>query len=50
MLQDLEGLQETAKFYDVQPVCLEGVAHDVMLDLNWQKGAEIIKSWLKNLL
>ncbi|XP_039123724.1 uncharacterized protein LOC120260344 isoform X3 [Dioscorea cayenensis subsp. rotundata] len=34
---DLEGLQETAKFYDVQPVCLEGVAHDVMLDLNWQK-------------
>ncbi|KAJ0989152.1 hypothetical protein J5N97_007508 [Dioscorea zingiberensis] len=44
---DLEGLHETAKFYDVQPVCLEGVAHDVMLDSNWQKGAETITSWLK---
>lgn len=48
-LQDAEGLYETAKFYDVQPVCVEGVAHDMMLDSSWEKGAEIILSWLKNL-
>ncbi|KAG1334771.1 putative pheophorbidase [Cocos nucifera] len=46
---DVEGLYETAKFYDVQPVCVEGVAHDMMLDSSWEKGAEIILSWLKNL-
>lgn len=46
---DTEGLYETAKFYDVLPVCVEGVAHDMMLDSSWAKGAEIILSWLKNL-
>ncbi|XP_042507004.1 uncharacterized protein LOC122082464 isoform X2 [Macadamia integrifolia] len=44
---DAQGLDETARFYGVQPVCTEGVAHDMMLDCSWEKGAEVILSWLK---
>ncbi|GAU16491.1 hypothetical protein TSUD_167230 [Trifolium subterraneum] len=43
---DAEGLKETAEFYGVSPVCIEGVAHDMMLDTSWDKGAEVIISWL----
>ncbi|KAM0904571.1 hypothetical protein ACQ4PT_017931 [Festuca glaucescens] len=46
---DAEGLSETARFYNVQPVCVEGVAHDMMLDCSWEKGAKIILSWLDKL-
>ncbi|KAF0911476.1 hypothetical protein E2562_011128 [Oryza meyeriana var. granulata] len=46
---DAEGLAETAKFYNVQPVCVEGIAHDMMLDYSWDKGAGIILSWLEKL-
>ncbi|KAJ3686062.1 hypothetical protein LUZ61_015226 [Rhynchospora tenuis] len=46
---DMEGLYETAKFYDVGPMCVEGVAHDMMLDCAWEKGAEIILEWIRNL-
>ncbi|OAY65859.1 hypothetical protein ACMD2_11209 [Ananas comosus] len=46
---DAEGLTETAKFYQVEPVCVEGLAHDLMLDYGWEKGAQIILSWLNNL-
>ncbi|XP_077243913.1 alpha/beta-Hydrolases superfamily protein isoform X2 [Tasmannia lanceolata] len=46
---DGEGLSETAHFYGVQPVCVEGVAHDMMLDTSWEKGALVILSWLKGL-
>lgn len=44
---DSEGLSETSRFYKVQPVCVEGVAHDLMLDCSWEKGAEIILTWLE---
>ncbi|XP_075501427.1 uncharacterized protein LOC142539689 isoform X1 [Primulina tabacum] len=37
---DAEGLSETGKFYGVSPVCIEGVAHDMMLDCSWVKGLE----------
>ncbi|KAF4391457.1 hypothetical protein G4B88_005528 [Cannabis sativa] len=37
---DTEGLNETGKFYGVSPVCVEGVAHDLMLDCSWEKGAK----------
>lgn len=47
--QDSEGLRETGKFYGVSPVCIEGVAHDMMLDCSWEKGAEVILSWLNGL-
>lgn len=46
---DYKGLGETAKFYGVPPVCVEGVAHDIMLDCSWEKGAQVILSWLSNL-
>ncbi|KAL3640431.1 hypothetical protein CASFOL_015399 [Castilleja foliolosa] len=43
---DAEGLSETGRFYGVSPVCIEGVAHDIMLDCSWEKGAQAILSWL----
>ncbi|KAF8399111.1 hypothetical protein HHK36_014976 [Tetracentron sinense] len=46
---DAEGLSETARFYGVSPVCIEGVAHDMMLDCSWEKGAQVILSWLNDL-
>jgi len=33
----------------VSPVCVEAVAHDMMLDVAWERGAEVILSWLKGL-
>ncbi|XP_071695937.1 uncharacterized protein [Rutidosis leptorrhynchoides] len=46
---DAKGLEETGSFYGVQPVCVEGVAHDMMLDSSWEKGANLIMSWIKSL-
>ncbi|KAJ8622862.1 hypothetical protein MRB53_031391 [Persea americana] len=46
---DAEGLAETAQFYGVSPECMEGVAHDMMLDVSWEKGAQLILSWLNDL-
>ncbi|KAM0055225.1 putative chloride peroxidase [Helianthus debilis subsp. tardiflorus] len=46
---DAKGLEETGSFYGVQPVCVEGVAHDMMLDSSWEKGAQVILSWIQNL-
>lgn len=45
----MEGLHETGRFYGVSPVCLEGVAHDIMLDCSWEKGAEVLLLWLSGL-
>lgn len=49
LIVDMEGLHETGRFYGVSPLCLEGVAHDMMLDSSWEQGAEAILSWLKSL-
>ncbi|WCJ25368.1 alpha/beta-Hydrolases superfamily protein [Euphorbia peplus] len=46
---DSEGLDETGRFYGVPAVSVEGVAHDMMLDCAWDKGAEVILSWLTGL-
>ncbi|KAH9606500.1 hypothetical protein KSS87_016444 [Heliosperma pusillum] len=46
---DAEGLAETGRFYGVSPVCVEGVAHDMMLDCSWEKGANAILTWLRGL-
>uniref|UniRef100_A0A7N2KX92 Uncharacterized protein n=2 Tax=Quercus lobata TaxID=97700 RepID=A0A7N2KX92_QUELO len=43
---DAEGLKETGRFYGVSPVNVERVAHDMMLDCSWEKGAKVILSWL----
>ncbi|KAF6165700.1 hypothetical protein GIB67_012597 [Kingdonia uniflora] len=47
---DAKGLEETARFYGVPPICVQGVAHDMMLDCSWEKGAQIILSWLNRLM
>lgn len=44
---DVQGLNETAEFYNVSPVIVEGVAHDIMLDISWEKGSGAILSWLE---
>lgn len=46
---DAAGLSETGSFYGVSPLCIEGVAHDMMLDCSWEKGAKEILSWLNGL-
>ncbi|XP_015881335.3 uncharacterized protein LOC107417246 isoform X2 [Ziziphus jujuba] len=46
---DGEGLKETGTFYGVSPISVEGVAHDMMLDCSWEKGANVILSWLSGL-
>nr|XP_027075324.1 uncharacterized protein LOC113699276 isoform X1 [Coffea arabica] len=43
---DMEGLNETGRFCGASPICLEGVAHDMMLDCSWEKGAEALLLWL----
>ncbi|KAK9064945.1 hypothetical protein SSX86_016328 [Deinandra increscens subsp. villosa] len=45
---DAKGLEETGSFYGVKPVCVNGVAHDMMLDSSWEKGAQLIVSWIQN--
>ncbi|KAF3788832.1 hypothetical protein EJ110_NYTH20156 [Nymphaea thermarum] len=49
LIVDYQGIEETAKFYGVSPVRVEGVAHDMMLDSAWEKGAHVILSWLGEL-
>lgn len=46
---DMEGLNETGRFYGVPTVCIEGVGHDIMIDCSWRNGAESILSWLNDL-
>ncbi|KAI6676195.1 hypothetical protein NL676_036991 [Syzygium grande] len=46
---DAQGIRETGEYYDVPPICVEGVAHDMMLDCSWEKGADVLLSWLKGL-
>ncbi|MBA0653321.1 hypothetical protein Goklo_020513 [Gossypium klotzschianum] len=46
---DAGGLNETGRFYNVKPICIEGVAHDMMLDCSWGEGANVILSWLNGL-
>lgn len=46
-IMDVQGLNETAEFFNVSPVIVEGVAHDMMLDNSWNKGSREILSWLE---
>ncbi|EPS71260.1 hypothetical protein M569_03495, partial [Genlisea aurea] len=43
---DAKGIEETGRFCGVPAVRIEGVAHDMMLDSAWEKGAQAILSWL----
>ena len=37
--QDEDALQETAELYNTVPLVVPRVAHDLMLDVNWEIGA-----------
>lgn len=39
---DAEGVFETATAYNVDPLILDDVAHDMMLDVRWQRAAEAL--------
>ena len=43
---DKEGVEETARFFDVEPVLVDS-PHDVMLTNKWQNGADAILNWLE---
>mmetsp|Transcript_21993 Transcript_21993/g.63061 ORF Transcript_21993/g.63061 Transcript_21993/m.63061 type:complete len:386 (+) Transcript_21993:2-1159(+) len=43
---DKEGVDETAQFFDVEPVFVDS-PHDVMLTNKWQNGADAILNWLE---
>lgn len=38
--------QRTARIYHTQAVILPHLAHDIMLDSNWQAAASLLKEWL----
>ena len=41
------GVQETAKFYGVEPVFVDS-PHDIMLGSKWFNGANALKRWLED--
>ena len=46
---DREGVEETAKFFGVEPVFVDS-PHDIMLTNKWKNGADAIESWLESAL
>lgn len=46
---DTEALQETATTFGCEAVVLEGMAHDVMLDIGWERAATALLQWLEEL-
>lgn len=40
----------TAHRYGVEPVCLDGLPHDLMLDEDWERAATYIADWLADTL
>ena len=44
---DIIGIEETAKFYDTEPIIIEDLAHDVMLDTNWESVAKSVYDFVK---
>eukprot|EP01024_Parvocaulis_polyphysoides_P045297 TRINITY_DN42325_c0_g1_i2.p1 TRINITY_DN42325_c0_g1~~TRINITY_DN42325_c0_g1_i2.p1 ORF type:complete len:358 (-),score=44.81 TRINITY_DN42325_c0_g1_i2:205-1278(-) len=46
---DKEGVEETAKWLDVQPVFIDQMNHDCMLDTRWQEAAVSVQRWLEGL-
>ncbi|PNH09319.1 hypothetical protein TSOC_004065 [Tetrabaena socialis] len=46
---DVEALRELAKYYGTEPVVLDRMAHDCMLDTRWEVAARELESWLDGL-
>jgi alpha-beta hydrolase superfamily lysophospholipase len=40
-------MRSTARHYGCEATMIDGVAHDMMLDVRWQKTADTILSWLR---
>lgn len=45
---DPKGTNRTARAYGQEAVILPDTAHDVMLEKNWQRAADVILDWLKS--
>lgn len=41
-------VKATARAYQTEAVILAGMAHDLMLDVGWERVAERIVNWLQN--
>ncbi|GAX83394.1 hypothetical protein CEUSTIGMA_g10819.t1 [Chlamydomonas eustigma] len=46
---DEEAIQETAKQFAVDPIIVDDVAHDCMLDTRWEEVARRLENWLQNI-
>ena len=46
LVVDSPALEETAFYFDVQPVLVGDMAHDCMLDTRWRSMAAELKKWL----
>lgn len=44
---DEVGLRETAEFFWTTPHVIPDVAHDIMLDLGWERAADALRLWLE---
>ncbi|WP_372735667.1 alpha/beta hydrolase, partial [Nocardioides sp.] len=42
-------IEATAAAYATSPVMVDDLAHDVMLDTNWERAAEAVEAWLETL-
>jgi alpha-beta hydrolase superfamily lysophospholipase len=42
-------VRATATAYGVEPVLIDDLAHDVMLDPHWERAAEAVVDWLGSL-
>lgn len=43
-----ESLKKTAEFYHTEPVILDELCHDMMLDPDWKKAAEAVLKFLED--
>lgn len=49
LLPPLQAVEETANYFNVTPILMEGLAHDCMLDTRWESVAQELEAWLKRL-
>eukprot|EP01023_Acetabularia_acetabulum_P018025 TRINITY_DN19101_c0_g1_i1.p1 TRINITY_DN19101_c0_g1~~TRINITY_DN19101_c0_g1_i1.p1 ORF type:complete len:329 (-),score=39.91 TRINITY_DN19101_c0_g1_i1:364-1350(-) len=48
-LVDDEGVKETAEWLDVEPIVIDNMSHDCMLDTRWERVAESVLQWLQEI-
>ncbi len=45
----VKNVLQTAKVYNTKAIIIPNIAHDLMLDTNWEAVAKSIQNWLKTL-